>query len=129
MGDRNIVKSIADENKPVIVGLCKGRHELPVEVYIFEREIDPLDFITMRRTVEKFILDHVGLTTETREALDQRYEDDVPCFTGEHKLIVYVTGLTAATAAVIQVCAMNGVQLTLMHFDRDTGEYVPQEIF
>lgn len=123
------MKSIADENKPVIVGLCKGRHELPVEGYIFEENVNPLDFVAMRRTVEKFVLTHVGITTETREALDQRYEDDVPCFTGEHRLIVYITGLTAATAAVIQVCAYNGVQLTLMHFNRDTGEYAPQEIF
>lgn len=27
------------------------------------------------------------------------------------------------------VCAVYGVELTLMHYDRDTDEYVPQVIF
>jgi hypothetical protein len=42
---------------------------------------------------------------------------------------VYVTGLSAALAAVIRGCAYNGVPLTLMHYDRDTGEYAEQVIF
>ena len=28
-----------------------------------------------------------------------------------------------------EVCAVYGVELTLMHYDRDTDEYVPQVIF
>lgn len=41
----------------------------------------------------------------------------------------YITGLSSVTAALVQVCAVYGVELTLMHYDRDTDEYVPQVIF
>lgn len=37
--------------------------------------------------------------------------------------------MSSVTAALVQVCAVYGVELTLMHYDRDTDEYVPQVIF
>lgn len=39
------------------------------------------------------------------------------------------SNLSSVTAALVQVCAVYGVELTLMHYDRDTDEYVPQVIF
>ncbi len=111
------------------IGLCAGRHPMPVEEYIFTGTVNPTDFSAMETVVEQFVLSRVGLTTDTREALDQRHGEDVPCYTGKHGLIVYVTGLTACTAAVIKVCALNGVPLTLMHYDTASGQYAPQEIF
>ena len=116
-------------NAPVIVGLCASRHAMPVTEYIYPESVDPTDFGGMEKTVEDFILQHVGLTVTERQALDQRYGEDVPCWFGKRTLVVYVTGLTACTAAVIKVCALNGVSLTLMHFDRESGEYLPQRIF
>ena len=47
----------------------------------------------------------------------------------EDKLVLYVTGLTQATAAVINACINNKVRLDLAHFDRDTNTYKMQEIF
>lgn len=114
---------------PVSVGLCASRHAMPVTEFIYPESVNPTDFARMEKTAEEFILHHVGLTTENRQALDQRWSEDVPCYTGKRALIVYVTGLTACTAAVIKVCALNGVSLTLMHYDRETGEYLPQRIF
>lgn len=63
----------------VKVGLINNRHPMPVQNYIFEKEIE--------------------------------------------------TGLSSVIAALVQVCAVYGVELTLMHYDRDTDEYVPQVIF
>ena len=114
---------------PVIVGLCASRHPMPVTEYIYPESVDPTDFSGMEKTVEDFILQHVGLTATERQALDQRYGEDVPCWSGKRTLVVYVTGLTAASAAVVKVCALNGVSLTLMHYDRESGEYLPQQIF
>ena len=114
---------------PVIVGLCASRHPMPVTEYIYPESVDPTDFSGMEKTVEDFILQHVGLTVTERHALDQRYGEDVPCYTGKRSLVVYITGLTACTAAVIKVCALNGISLTLMHYDRESGEYLPQQIF
>lgn len=116
-------------NAPVVVGLCAARHAMPVTEYIYPESVDPTDFSGMEKTVEDFILQHVGLTVTERQALDQRYGEDVPCWSGKRTLVVYVTGLTACTAAVIKVCALNGVGLTLMHYDRETGGYLPQRIF
>ena len=123
------MSNINVNNAPVIVGLCASHHAMPVTKYIYPESVDPTDFSGMEKTVEDFILQHVGLAVMERQALDQRYGEDVPCYTGKRSLIVYVTGLTACTAAVIKVCALNGVSLTLMHYDRASGEYLPQQIF
>lgn len=68
----------------VKVGLINNRHPMPVQNYIFEKEI---------------------------------------------KNVFDFAGLSSVTAALVQVCAVYGVELTLMHYDRDTDEYVPQVIF
>lgn len=116
-------------NAPVVVGLCAARHPMPVTEYIYPESVDPTDFDGMEKVAEEFILQHVGLTVTERQALDQRYGEDVSCWSGKRTLVVYVTGLTAAAAAVIKVCALNGVSLTLMHYNRASGEYLPQQIF
>ena len=91
----------------ISVGLVRGRHEMPVEGYIFENVENVLDFAFLREGAEKFVA-------------------GIPADAG---LELYVTGLTAATAEVIRACAVAGVALTLRHFDRETGLYVPQKIF
>lgn len=77
----------------VKVGLINNRHPMPVQNYIFEKEIENVfDFESIKNEIKEFILSSV-------------------------------------TAALVQVCAVYGVELTLMHYDRDTDEYVPQVIF
>lgn len=88
------------------VGLCASRHPMPVSGYIFPETLDPMAFNAMGQTASAFIDSVAG-----------------------NSLAVYVTGLTAATAAVIKVCALRGIGLTLMHYNRETDEYVPQKIF
>lgn len=117
------------EQETVIVALCEGRHQMPTDQYIFPHEIDPMDFDSMNKTVGAFLEEHVGIRMHCQEALNQMYEEDVPCYAGERKLVVYVTGLSAALAAVIRGCALNGVSLTLMHYNRDTNDYAEQVIF
>lgn len=75
----------------VKVGLINNRHPMPVQNYIFEKEIENVfDFESIKNEIKEFILEK---------------------------------------AALVQVCAVYGVELTLMHYDRDTDEYVPQVIF
>lgn len=45
------------------------------------------------------------------------------------KLVVYVTGLTPATVAIIKFCSLNGIKLTLKHFDRDSNSYIDDVVF
>lgn len=43
-------------------------------------------------------------------------------------LVLYITGLTVATVAVINVCIRVGISLTLMHFNQETWGYYPQKV-
>ena len=89
-------------------GLFKGRHELPVKNYIFTTgEVSPVDFKRMDEVALCWMMQHTD-------------PGDV--------LFLYVTGLTAATVAVIKACKRLGVGLVLMHFDRASGKYVPQDV-
>ncbi len=54
---------------------------------------------------------------------------DSEFFRIDGELVVYVTGFTPALVALINVCRKVGMsKLTLMHFDRNSGEYVPQNV-
>lgn len=86
-----------------LMGLCAGRYEIPVREYIFPNELDPLDI--------------KGMEMQAREKL-----------AGTSELILYVTGLTVALVAVVNVCRELNIKLTLMHYDRTSGDYYPQEV-
>lgn len=87
------------------LALCAGRHQMPatVEGFVFSQEVNPLDI--------------QGLHDQAAAVLD-----------GVTALNLYVTGLTVALVEVINVCRINGIALTLYHFNRDTGEYYPQKV-
>ena len=109
-------------------GLFPGRHDFPgVDGYVFPESIDPMDFETMSRIVSGFLSQEAGI--HQAYSIPVNGMEDALCFTSEVRINVYVSGLTPATAALIQGCALNGVPLTLWHFNRATGEYVPQDIF
>ena len=121
--------NINTTNNKVIVGLCAGRHHLPVNEYVFPESVDPTDFDAMYKIADKFIEEKVGIYIGQDSPLSSNDYTDIMCWKGEKSLVVYVTGLSAALAAVIRACAYNGVRLTLMHFNRETGEYIPQRMF
>lgn len=111
------------------VGLCKGRHEMPVENYIFTEEINPTDFRTMAKVVNSWLSNNCGIHICMACAVNQADDTSIDCFVGGKRVVLYVTGLSAALAEVIKACALNGVELTLMHYDRESGQYTPQKIF
>lgn len=86
-----------------IYALCEGRHTMPKEVEgaIFSNTLDPLDVEEM----EKIASDKLA---------------------GVQELTLYVTGLSVALVAVINICHRKRIELLLMHFDRETGNYYPQ---
>lgn len=113
----------------VVVGLCEGRHEMPVDKYIFKSVLDVHDYEAINKTVMDFLVNEVGISLRNTCGINQSYGCDEPCFTGDKDLVVYVTGLTALTVAIVRACALNGVSLTLMHYDCISKEYVPQDVF
>jgi hypothetical protein len=89
----------------VYISLCEGRHEIPqaIDGSIFGTELDPLDLSGMER-----------------EAAEQ--------LRGVFTLNLYVTGLTVALVAVLNVCREQKIKVTLYHYNRETGDYYPQEV-
>ena len=62
----------------------------------------------MGKVILNFLEKEVGITTITRMSLNQYENTDVEYFCREKTLVVYVTGLTSVTAALIKYCALNG---------------------
>ena len=117
------------QSDTITVGLIKGRHDLPVSDYIWDEIPDVTDYKAMDRHVISWIGTHVGISRRISMAVNAAGYDDGLVFEGDRYLVVYVTGLTACTASLIKMCALNGISLTLMHFDRESGAYKPQAIF
>lgn len=111
----------------VRVGLCAGRHEIPVDEYIFDSIPNPSDIEGISRQAESWVYSKCGVHTAFSSAVNQVEDGDALCYVGS-PLVVYVTGLTVACTAVIRACALYGVPLVLMHYNRDTGEYDQQRI-
>ena len=88
------------------LGLIKGRHEIPqVEGrYIFIEDLNPTD-----------VKEAEGKAYSVLAGIKAVYN-------------LYVTGLTMALIAVLNAAKSHGMSVTLYHFDRETGEYFPQEV-
>ena len=99
------------------IGLVEGRHDLPVADFIYqEGDITfPLDMGHLARIADKR-LSELGAVSSFEDRFNPSCID------------VYVTGLTAATTAVIRVALVKGYLLTLHHFDRDSQTWLPQQI-
>ena len=96
------------------MSLCKGRHEIEAakDGSIFDCEIAD---VTNTEAIENQALEVVkGLILK--------------CKCKPH-INLYVTGLTVALIAAINACNRWGVKVTLYHFNRDTGDYYPQEVW
>lgn len=106
----------------VVVGLIKGRHDMPVPSYIFEDDIENMfDYHEIRKHIAEFIHSKVGVDFNRISSGDEYNSNR-----GQKHLRVYVTGLTSVSCELVDVCNKAGVPLTLMHYDRDTGSYRPQ---
>lgn len=89
------------------MALCEGRHEIPqaVDGSIFGNTIDPLDPNSLQA-----------------EAKSKLRELDIK------SLDLYVTGLTVALISVLNACRELEIEVTLYHYDRESGNYYPQQV-
>ncbi len=90
---------------PRDIGVCSGRHPMPVTDYIYGEIENPMD-------MERLELDAEAKLKEI----------------GSGYINLYVTGLTVALVAILNVCHRAKINITLYHFDRDSGQYVPQKV-
>lgn len=95
--------TISKEDASVSMGMIKGRHEIPVEKYIFDNDIENVfDFKWMQNVIHSKLL-HVD------------------------SLNLYVTGLSVVLVEIINYCIFNNISLTLYHFDRESNGWVAQK--
>ena len=87
------------------MALCEGRHAIPqaTDGYIYPTEVDPLN-------------------TEKLE------EDALLALSGIKELDLYVTGLTVALIAALNACKRLNIEVTLYHYNRESGDYYPQKV-
>ena len=85
----------------IIIGLVKGRHEMPVNEYIFDKVNDVFDYDEIRNQIHHKL---------------QKYNE----------VDLYVTGLTTVLIEVINYCIINNLNLTLLHYNYETHGYMSQ---
>ena len=93
----------------VKIGVCKGRHEMPCDFYVFGSEIkDPTDV--------------KSLELEAEASISALVKDS------NIRLEIYITGLTVAVIAVIKAAIKYSVNVVAMHYDIRTNKYYEQKI-
>ena len=90
------------------IGLCKGRHNIP--------------FVND----ENYVFDEIKDIKDTAKLYNIAYEKSKD-LNGE-SIYLYVTGLTVALIATLNVCKFFNINVTLMHYDKDTNEYFEQVV-
>lgn len=108
----------------ISVGLCKGRHEMPVKNFVFNGELNPTDISEINSQARKWL---TTLNKRFSKSTGRNLED---CTRVEVE--IYVTGLTVALIEVINVLRLSlgdTVSITLKHFDREANDYFPQQVY
>lgn len=90
------------------LALCEGRHTFPVTMKraIFPATVDPTSTCSLDLAARRVL---------------RAYR--------KQSIVIYVTGLTVALIAALNVCREYQISVTLMHYNRETGEYYPQEVY
>ena len=105
--DTGSIPQVEVEVKTASMCLCLGRHAIPeaVDGAIFPTEVNPLEVGELEARAMQ-ILSAMQIVS----------------------LNLYVTGLTVALIAALNVCRELEIKVTLYHYDRESGKYYPQEV-
>ena len=126
------------ENKARLsLELCKGRHDIPeaVDGAIFPTEIkDVTDTENLERKAFNGIWNAAfkhfvnGETGYAYTPMDCE-EEMVPVKMKKGlEVNIYVTGLTVALIAALNVCKEEGLVAVVWHYNKETGNYFPQKV-
>ena len=125
---QTIIKDDVNKEALINIGVCAGRHEMPVTEYIFDTIHDPTNVDELEKIAFDWYHDSV------RPLIRENYRVDIN---------IYVTGLTVATAAIMRVLFLNHHycqnddyqpflvpygDVKLWHFNMDNKDYYPQTI-
>ena len=108
-------KEVNMKTKEIKIGVCKGRHEMPCDMYVFNEISDPTDVLWMKFESLRFFVNNFG------DEFSEKGQIETP-------LKIYVTGLTVALIVVMRFASCFFSDVTLMHYNSKTGEYYPQQL-
>ena len=92
------------QDEVIKVGLCQGRHPLPVDDYIFPEVVEnPFDFKSHEETAMDWVDSHSDIYWEEGSPLSNKV------------VRVYVTGLTPVLTALINAFTRHFVKFELAH--------------
>lgn len=116
----------------VRLGLCAGRHEMPVNAYIFERIDDPMNFYAMECAASEriwLLLESAGMPRIQTIVGIHGSMDSETRYVFDCEVLIYVTGLSSALIAALNALKSMGVRdVSLMHFDKEADCYKEQFI-
>ena len=124
--------------KELNLSLCEGRYEIPqaTDGAVFPSEIS---CVTDVKGLENKAFNSIWnaayrhfRNNESGFLCSYPYgewyeENELELVPGLH-VNLYVTGLTVALIAALNVCKENKVDVTLWHYDRESGNYFPQDV-
>lgn len=123
------VRKVQNSKKAEVnLGVCAGRHEMPVDNFIFDKIEDPTDVKALEAKALEWYRSNVTPLREEGLNVD---------------INIYVTGLTVATVAIVKAfihehewaidndypCIVHNGNIVLWHFDAVGKGYYPQEFF
>ena len=125
-----LLKDKTSMTATVNIGVCSGRHEMPVDNFVFNEILDPTDVKTLEETASEWYRETVLPLKEEGYSVD---------------INIYVTGLTVATVAILKVlvhchermtavddndceCIVYDGEILLWHFDAVGKKYYSQSI-
>lgn len=125
---QNVLKNEQAQMATVNVGVCSGRHEMPVDNFVFDTIEDPTNVNALEETAWKWYRDTVLPLRKEGFNVD---------------INIYVTGLTVATVAILKVLVdrhewaidddyparVHNGEIFLWHFDAVGKKYYSQSIF
>lgn len=95
----------------ISLGTIKGRHQFPVIDYVFNEEFRDVTY------VEKI-----------QQDVDYYFNELSKTCNDKVQIVLYITGLTVVTLAIVKACKRLGYELMAMHFDRAINSYFGQKI-
>lgn len=110
------------------VAVCEGRHEIKeaIDGAIFGSVIKDVTNVTGLEIEAEKRLEELFEVKSTLDDLNYKEKGDIMRNHGH--LNLYVTGLTVATLAILNVCRIAEIPVICWHYDRESGKYFPQRM-
>jgi hypothetical protein len=118
--------------RKISLNLFSGRHDLPTNKSIFKgalkdvRDVQKIE--DLARTSLQLIAFQLGISEELTVSTDYGTDEVVFDFPRNMEVVIYVTGLTVALIAVLNVLRSYNAKVTLAHYDKVINDYYFQEV-